>query len=224
MASPLFRLLLDACAAGMLDDVVNLLQQGAHVDNDDGGKPFRVACGAGHLHVAQCLYTLGIVDVYGRFCKCFWKACSRGHLAVAQWLAGLRELDLDDLVAGHALHLAFCDASGNGHLHVLQWLFLMRPVPPRTLRQSFALSCQCVQLHVARWLWAVAADAVDVHACVRAHWRMLSVSPRHRPLAQWLLQTEAVHAAWPPEGLRALQEWSAGRDAWMRSVVCMSQS
>lgn len=217
-------MLLDACVTGDLDDVVHLVQLGAdvHVRND---KPFRKACEAGHLHVAQWLYGSGqFVDIYARHCKCFWRACARGHLAVAQWLASLGELDFDDLVAQHGLHLAFWYASAYGHLHVLQWLFsLARPALPQTLHASFEVSCQCAQVDVAKWLWAVAADAVRVHVCVHNHWRTLSVSTKHRPLARWLLEIESVHAAWPAEGLRALQAWSACRDVWMRSVAVLGR-
>ena len=78
----------DACKQGDLataqDEVHSGVDIHAHYEH-----AFRLACGNGHLQIAQWLVAQGGMDIHAGFDRAFRWACDNGHLEVGRWLVGL---------------------------------------------------------------------------------------------------------------------------------------
>lgn len=145
-------------------------------------------------------------------------ACREGHVHVLHALGNYLN---DSIVVAHDQYL-FEHACLNGHVPVLE---MMVDLHDWNLgwHGSAGLQQACVggHLHVVKWLLGRAGAAIDIHhdndqAMVSA------VANGHLDLARYLLQTDTRPGAWPVDCMRAMQAWSAPRDAWMCSVVALS--
>ena len=104
----------EACASG---DRARVREVATTADVTLLSEMLAVACGHGHLHIAEWLVGLGGVDIHAGGEHAFRQACGNGHLGVARWLVGLGGVDI------HAVgECAFRWACSNGHLVLAQWL------------------------------------------------------------------------------------------------------
>ena len=121
---PLDARLFEAVEAGDLAAAQAAVADGASAKaQHDYAKdePLHLACGEGHLDIAQWLHSAGAsvdaTDDGGQ--TPLHNACSRGHLGIAQWLhsAGV-SVNAATGGGGTPLHFACCQ----GRLEIAQWL------------------------------------------------------------------------------------------------------
>ena len=107
-----------------------------------------VACGHGHLHIAEWLVGLDGVDIHAGGEHALRQACGKGHLHIAEWLVGLGGVDIHADGEG-----AFRWACGSGHLVVAQWLLGLGGVNIHAVSDyAFRWACNHGHLECARVL------------------------------------------------------------------------
>ena len=140
-----------------------------------GVEPLRVACGNGHLIVAQEPLHL---------------ACSKGHLGIAQWLHRAGAFVYGTNILGQtALHLACV----HGHLDVAQWLCsagLSLDATTSEGQTSLHHACSEGHLGTAQWLHNEGAslNATDTRGGTPLHQACYN---GHLGITQWLCSSGA---------------------------------
>ena len=109
---------------------------------------FRLACGKGHLEVAEWVYSLGDVDIHALGDYAFRWACGNGHLKVAKWVYSLGDVNI--YTYGD---YAFWWACKSGHLEVAKWIYSLGGVDIHVRDDyAFQLASRNGHLEVAKWL------------------------------------------------------------------------
>ena len=197
----------EACASG---DRARVREVATTADVTLLSEMLAVACGHGHLHIAEWLVGMDGVDIHADGEGAFRWACGSGHLDVAKWLVGLGGVDIHAGGEG-----AFRMACGNGHLHAAQWLVGLGGVDIHAGDGlAFRWACGDGHLVVARWL--VGLGGVDIHACDEHAFRW-ACAHGHLECARVLVDLDPDHA-WPPAEMKMLQTWGDRRDAWLKAV------
>lgn len=140
-----------------------------HADNEF---VFRRACKCGHLALAQCLFSLGKIDVNGKIDinakdgYAFDEACVEGHLPVVQLLYSLGEIDI-----WRDNEYAFVNSCACGHLILAQWLYSLAKEQNIYTDTKFAFITSCAYNHliVAQWLYSLGQvdDQYAFNECCR---------------------------------------------------------
>lgn len=178
------------------------------------------ACADGHLPKVQWLFKQArkhywvYLDDHDR---AFHHACCMGHLHVAEWLLCERKRVWGRHVPVELTTPAITSACAQGRLDVVQWLMPLVPESVHFVHDWLYNACTRGHLHVVKWLCTARNLTVRHHtdafvgACLRGH----------VAIARWFMDQADPDWAWPPTGIRHLQNraWSGPRSAWMRAVI-----
>lgn len=129
----------DLCQQGKLKEAQQLFAEGEVHLWEGNYYAFRIACGSGHLAVAQWLWRVSCdgdrINYRTENDAAFRWACEAGHLDVAQWLWDLGRATGNPVNHHARRYDAFIGACRNGHLRVAQWLWGLGGMPRSLLHE-----------------------------------------------------------------------------------------
>jgi len=137
------------CQYGNLESIKKLLQNNQNINIYDSA--FRIACGYGHLAVAQWLLSVKPdINISAEDNWAFSNACEMGHLEVAKWLLQVKP----DIDISTYEEYAFRQACSKGHLEVAQWLLSVKPAIDISACDDYAFGFAIYfgRLDIAKWL------------------------------------------------------------------------
>lgn len=183
---------LSACSTQAdLSKVQQLVHQGvdAHMHDDAA---FCLACGEGHLAIAQYLYNVGGVNVHAHQDFAFVKAMTCNHAETGKWL-----YMLDNRFSEHVHDRCFMWlVLKTGNLALAQWVESMGGVVDLHALKDV---CKLGRLEMAQWLHARGADVrADADAPLRYACKYTCEVPhprcegRGRQVVQWLVSKGAA--------------------------------
>ena len=182
--------------------------------------------------------------------RCFTIACHRGDMALLEGLRGILEGPLEyELADGLDIYVdnPARVAGLQGRLAVVQFLadFLERKGMVHLLGPGLVSACWAGHLNIVQVLvgrGVAHSDSMFTEACWGGHVAVAQflfslggidihdeddsamvcvVEQGDLHVAKFLFELDPRPGAWPVHCMRAIQAWSAPRDAWMRSVVTL---